>query len=149
MAKKRKLKPEQEQEIAQSIVDSVPQGLNGLSFLGVLQWGSQEILKQAVIAEINAHLGTKPYDRLPEDVTPKGERNGFRRTTIDTPVGPVTYDRQRLVNAPGFQSKIHTPYMRRPEEFAQAVTEMYVSGIQASLILESLQRISTRLVTLP
>ena len=62
-------------------------------------------------------------------MAPKGERNGFRETPVDTPVGPITYPRQRLVNAPGFRSKIHTPYMRRPEEFATAVTEMYVGGV--------------------
>ena len=142
MAKKRKLNLEQEQGIVQSIVEAMPQGLNGLSLLGVIQWGSQEILKHAIIAEINEHLGTKPYERLPEGIAPKGERNGFRPTTIDTPVGQVTYDRQRLVNAPEFKSKLHTPYMRRPEELASAVTEMYVSGVSTRKVKRALKAIT-------
>jgi putative transposase len=148
MAKKRKLNPEQEQAIVQSVVDAMPQGLNGLSLLGVLQWGSQEILKQAVIAEINEFLGTKPYDRLSEETAPKGERNGFRETVIDTPIGTVTYPRQRLVNAPGFKSKIHTPYMRRPEEFASAVTEMYVSGVSTRKVKRALKAVTGEKVRL-
>jgi len=139
MAKKRKLNEEQEQAFVRSIIDSMPQGLNGLSLLGVVQHGASAILKQAVIAEINAFLGTKPYDRLPDSVEPKGERNGFRQTTVDSPMGPVTYDRQRLANAPGFRSKIHVPYMRRPEEVAEAVTEMYISGVSTRKVKRALK----------
>lgn len=142
MAKKRKLNPEQEQVFVQSVIDSMPQGLNGLSLLGVVQHGASAILKHAVIAEIDAFLGTKPYDRLPEGMAAKGERNGFRETGIDTPIGQVTYDRQRLVNAPGFQSKVHTPYMRRPEEFASAVTEMYISGVSTRKVKRALKAVA-------
>jgi transposase-like protein len=142
MAKKRKLNSEQEQAFVQSVVDSMPQGLNGLSLLGVVQQGASAILKHAVIAEIDAFLGTKRYDRLPEGAAPKGERNGFRETGVDTPIGQVTYDRQRLVNAPGFQSKIHTPYMRRPEEFASAVTEMYISGVSTRKVKRALKAVT-------
>jgi putative transposase len=142
MAKKRKLNPEQEQAVVRDVLDSMPQGIKGLSLLGLIQWGSQEILKQAVIAEINEYLGTKPYDRLPDGTAARGERNGFRETTIDTPVGTVTYPRQRLVNAPDFKSKIHTPYMRRPEEFAEAVTEMYVSGVSTRKVKRALKAVT-------
>jgi putative transposase len=142
MAKKRKLDREQEQAQVQSIIDSVPQGLGGLSFLGILQAGSREILKQAVIAEINEFLGNLPWQRLPEGAAPKGERNGFRRTTIDTPMGQVGYDRQRLVNAPGFRSKLHSPYMKRPEEFASAVAEMYVQGVSTRRVKRALSAVA-------
>jgi transposase-like protein len=142
MAKKRKPNIEQEQAVVKSIVDAMPEGLNGLSFLGVMKFGAQEILKHAVIAEINEFLGTNPYDRLPNGAAPKGERNGFRETVVDTPVGQVTYDRQRLVNADGFKSKIHTPYMRRPEEFATAVTEMYVQGVSTRKVKRALKAVT-------
>lgn len=142
MAKKRKLNLEQEQAFVKSIIDSMPQGLNGLSLLGLVQQGANTILKHAVIAEINEHLGYLPYERLPEGKAPKGERNGFRETVVDTPIGAVTYDRQRLVNAPGFVSKIHTPYMRRPEELAAAVTEMYVSGVSTRKVKRALKAVT-------
>jgi putative transposase len=144
MAQKRKLNPEQQQAFVQSILDSMPQGLNGLSLLGIVQQGANTILKHAMIAEIDAFLGFKPYERLPEGTAPKGqgERNGFRETVVDTPMGQVTYDRQRLVNAPGFQSKLHTPYLRRPEEFAQAVTELYVGGVSTRKVKRALQAVA-------
>jgi transposase-like protein len=139
MAKNRKLNSEQEQAFVRSIIDSMPQGLNGLSLLGVVQHGASAILKHAVIAEINEFLGTQPYARLPEGQAPRGERNGFRETVVDSPLGQVTYDRQRLVNAPGYRSKIHTPYMRRPEEVAAAVTEMYVSGVSTRKVKRAIK----------
>jgi putative transposase len=142
MAKKRKLNPEQEQAFVESVIDTMPHGLNGLSLLGVVQQGAQTILKHAVIAEINGFLGVKPYERLPEGMAPKGERNGFRETVVDTPIGPITYPRQRVVNAPGFESRIHVPYMRRPEEFAQAVTEMYVGGVSTRKVKRALQAVT-------
>ena len=111
MAKKRSLNLDQRQEFVQSVVDSVPEGIKDLSLLGVMKWGGEAVLKHAVIAEINEFLGTQPYQRLGDGIEGRGERNGFRRAVIDTPVGQVEYDRQRLVNAPGFQSKLHTPYM--------------------------------------
>jgi transposase-like protein len=46
------------------------------------------------------------------------------------------------VNAPGFQSKIHTPYMRRPEEFASAVTEMYISGVSTRKVKRALKAVT-------
>jgi transposase-like protein len=142
MAKKRKLNHEQEQAAVQSILDSLPQGLNGLSLMGLVQQGANTILKHAVIAEIDAFLGTKAYERLPEGQTPKGERNGFRPTVVDSPIGPITYDRQRLVNAPGFRSQFHTPHMKRPAELAQAVTEMYVTGVSTRKVKGALKAIT-------
>jgi putative transposase len=142
MAKKRSLNQEQEQALVQSVLDSTPQGLQGLSLLGVLQQGASHLLKHAVIAEIDEYLGTTRYERLPESVAPKGERNGFRATTVDTPQGVVTYPRQRLVNAPGFRSKLHTPHMRRPEEFAAAVTEMYVQGVSTRRVKRALAAVA-------
>lgn len=142
MTKKRKLNPEQQQAFVQSVIDAMPNGLGGLSLLGVVQHGASTILKHAVIAEINEFLGAMPYERLPEGKAPRGERNGFRETVVDTPAGQVTYPRQRLVNAPGFRSKLHTPYMRRPEEFATAVTEMYVGGVSTRKVKRALKAVT-------
>jgi transposase-like protein len=63
-------------------------------------------------------------------------------TMFDTPVGTIMYPRQRLVNAPGFKSRFHTPYMRRPEEFAEAVTEMYVQGISTRKVKRAIKAIT-------
>ena len=117
---------------------AVGQPMQELSLMGLLQWGSAELLKAARMAEVTAHLGYDPYERVPAGEKGEGERNGFRETTIDTPIGSLTYPRQRLVNAPSFQSAYHRPYMRRPEEFADTVCEMYVSGVSTRKVKKAL-----------
>lgn len=143
MAKKRKLTEDQEQGIVRSILETTPQGMQGLSLMTLLQSGSQALLKYFVQAEIDEYLGYKAYERLPDGVSPPpGERNGFRKTTVDTTIGTMVYDRQRLVNAPEFKSRFHTPYMRRPEEFAQAVTEMYVQGVSTRKVKRAIKAVT-------
>jgi putative transposase len=143
MAQKRKRTEDEDQGIVRSIVEGAPGGLQNLTLMTLLQSGSEVLLKHFVQAEIDEYLGYKPYERLPDGVIPpRGERNGFRRTTIDTTIGQVAYDRQRLVNAPDFKSRFHTPYMRRPEEFAQTVTEMYIDGVSTRKVKRALKAVT-------
>jgi len=107
-----------------------PLELGKMSLMAVLQWGSRELLKQASMAEITEYQGVGEVFL--------GERNGFRETTIDTPIRQVTYDHQRMANATRFQSQLHVPYMRRPEEFANAIAEMYVQGVSTRKLKRTL-----------
>jgi transposase-like protein len=102
--------------------------LPGMSLMSLLRFGSDLLLKEAISAEITAYLGRKHYQHGTEGTAFKGHRNGHQPSTIDTPIGSVEYDRPKVAYAPDFKSQFHVPHMRRPEEFAQAVTDMYING---------------------
>ena len=114
----------------------------GPNILDILKFGSQAILKQAVEEEITEYLGRESYERLKAEQAFRGDRNGYRKTTIDTPIGQVIYDRQRLAGAPEFKSTLHRPHMRRPEEFADTVAEMYVTGVSTRKVKTALQAVA-------
>ena len=67
------------------------------------------LLKEAVVSEITRYLGRGFYRHLKAGEEFKGNRNGYRRTTVDTPIGQVSYDRPLVAYAPDFESKFHTP----------------------------------------
>jgi putative transposase len=129
--------PSQAQESAEQLEAS-----GGPDILGLLKFGSQAILKQAIEEEISQYLGRESYERLKENQVHLGDRNGYRKTTIDTPIGQVIYDRQRLAGAPGFKSKLHHPHMRRPEEFANTVAEMYITGVSTRKVKKALKAVA-------
>lgn len=129
--------PEQAREAAEAL-----EATGGPDILGLLKFGSQAILKQAIEEEITQHLGRESYERLKAEQAFRGERNGYRKTTIDTPIGQVIYDRQRLAGAPDFKSELHRPHMRRPEEFADAVAEMYVTGVSTRKVKKALKAVA-------
>lgn len=117
----------------------------GLTLLAILRQGSGILLEEAVKAEITEYLGRLRYEHGAEF---RGHRNGFQETSIDTPTGPVTYKRQKLAYAEGFKSRYHTPHVRRPEEFAAAVTEMYVNGVSTRKVKETLRAVAGEKVKL-
>lgn len=114
----------------------------GPGILDILKFGSQAILKRAIEEEITQHLGRESYERLSAEQAFRGERNGYRKTAVDTPIGQVVYDRQRLAGAPDFKSALHRPYMRRPEEFAETVAEMYVTGVSTRKVKKALKAVA-------
>ena len=97
-----------------------------MSLMSLLQLGSGMLLKHAIAGEITDFLGRSHYQHGTEF---KGHRNGSQLTRIDTSMGVVEYDRPKVANAPGFKSLYHVPKMKRPDEFAKSVTDMYVTGI--------------------
>jgi putative transposase len=111
----------------------------GMSLLAILRQGSGLLLKEAIDAEITAHLGRLRYEH---GEVFRGHRNGHQKTTLDTPVGPVEYDRPKVAYADGFESRFHTPHARRPEEFATAVTDMYVNGVSTRKVKDALKAVS-------
>jgi len=137
-------RPVKNQEIPQAARKAAEafEGSGGPDILGLLKFGSQAILKQAVEEEISRHLGRESYERLKAEQEYRGERNGYRKTTIDTPIGQVIYDRQRLAGAPDFKSAYHRPYMRRPEEFADCIAEMYVTGVSTRKVKKALKAVA-------
>jgi transposase-like protein len=120
----------------------LPEDLQDLSLMGLMQHGSQALLKQAIMEEITAYLGRGYYRHLKEGQEFRGERNGSRQTTIDTPIGPLVYARPQLAYAPDFQSRFHVPYMRRPEAFADSVADMHVNGVSTRNVKKSLQAVA-------
>lgn len=119
----------------------MPQSLDECTVLGLLRFGGQTLLKGAIAAEITDHLGRGYYAHGTEQSVP-GDRNGYRETTLDTPIGQVTYDRPLVVHAPEFHSQYHVPFMRRPKEFAEAVCDMYVNGIATGNVKRALKSVA-------
>jgi putative transposase len=113
--------------------------LLGMSLLAILRQGSGTLLKEAIEAEISEHLGRLRYQHSEEF---RGHRNGAQKTSIDTPIGPIEYDRPKVAYAEGFQSRYHTPHVRRPEEFAAAVTDMYVNGVSTRKVKDALKAVA-------
>jgi putative transposase len=145
------MKKKNRQDKAQSqaqLFDSLPPDVQEMSLMGLVQFGSSLLLKEAVAAEITAYLGRGFYKHLQQGQEFKGHRNGSRLTTVDTPIGQVVYDRQLLVNAPDFESKYHQPYMRRPEAFAAAIADMHVNGVSTRNVKKALKSVTGEKVRL-
>src|SRR6218665_4133828 len=83
--------------------------LLSMSLLAILRQGSGLLLKEAMEAEITEHLGRLRYQH---DEEFRGHRNGHQKTSMDTPVGPIEYDRPKVAYAEGFVSRYHTPHVR-------------------------------------
>jgi transposase-like protein len=116
--------------------------LPGMSLMSLLQFGSNMLLKEAISAEITSYLGRKHYQHSAEGEAFKGHRNGHQPSTIDTPIGALEYDRPKVAYAPDFKSQFHVPYLRRPDEFAQAVTDMYINGTSTRKVKDCLKAVT-------
>jgi len=115
--------------------------LTQMSLMGILQFGSQTLLCEAIKAEISEALGRGFYQHCESKNDLKGYRHGTRKTTLDTPVGPLVYDRPR-VNGIDFKSQFHVPYMRRPAEFSTQVCDMYVNGTSTRKVKKTLSTVT-------
>jgi putative transposase len=130
----------------QQIIDALGQiDLGSMSLMSLLQLGGGLVLKHAVAAEITEYLGRSRYQRTEEF---KGYRNGYQDTNLDTPLGPVKYKRPKVADAPDFKSRFHRAGMRRPEEFADAITDMFINGISTRKIKDSLRAVAGEKVRL-
>ena len=110
--------------------------LPGMDLMTLLQFGSGLLLKNAIAGEIEEFLGRSRYGRGEEL---KGYRNGSQQSRIDTPMGVVEYNRPKVAGAPDFKSRYHVRHMRRPEEFAQSVTDMYINGVSTRKVKSALK----------
>lgn len=122
--------------------------LSGMSVMSLLQHGSALLLKQAVAAEISEHLDRCHYEHRSGEDSPKGYRNGYQKTLVDTPIGQFNYERPKVTGAPDFHSQFHRPYLRRPEEFAASICDLYVNGISTRKIKDSLKAVTGEKVRL-
>lgn len=133
-------------DMDQQVVDALSQiDLGSMSLMSLLQFGGGIVLKHAVAAEITEYLGRSRYQRSDEF---KGYRNGSQDTNFDTPMGPIKYDRPKVAGAPDFHSKFHKAGMRRPEEFANSITDMFINGISTRKIKDSLRAVAGEKVKL-
>ena len=119
-----------------------------MSVMELLRFGSGELLKDAIAMEINEYLGRSHYQRAKSDEEHRGYRNGSQKTTLDTPIGPIEYDRPKVAYAPDFKSQFHVPHIRRPEEFAASVADMYANGVSTRKVKDSLKSITGKKVHL-
>jgi len=116
--------------------------LKSMTLMSLLQFGSKTLLKEAIAQEISEHLGRKHYEHLKPGQEFKGERNGYQKTTLDTPVGPIEFERPKVAYAPGFKSKFYKNHMRRPEEFSASIADMYVNGVSTRKVKDSLKAVA-------
>lgn len=122
--------------------------LPGMTLMSLLQFGSTTLLKEAIAAEIEQYLGRQHYEHREKAEPFKGHRNGYQKTTLDTPIGQLHYDRPKVAYAPDFKSQFHQAHMRRPEEFAAAITDMYVSGTSTRKVKNCLKAMTGEKVRL-
>lgn len=140
MPVKREELDQRKQDSVEAAIANVSQlDLPGMSLMSLLQFGSGLLLKHAIAGEITEYLGRSRYEHEGQVA---GYRNGHQRSRIDTPVGVVEYDRPKVTGAPGFKSQYHVRNMRRPDEFAAAVTDMYVNGTSTRKVKESLKAVA-------
>lgn len=119
-----------------------------MSLMDILRFGSGALLKEAIAHEITEYLGRGFYQHIEEGQEFKGDRNGYQQTTLDTPLGQIIYDRPKVAYAPDFKSKYHVPHMRRPAEFATAISDMYVNGVSTRKVKDSLKAVAGKKVHL-
>lgn len=114
-------------------------GFGNATLMEILRHGATSLLKTAIEAEITDHLKRARYEHAVGNEKTRAYRNGHREARIDTPSGAIIYSWQRIAGDPDFKSKIHSPHMRRPEEFDQAVAEMYISGVSTRKVKNGIQ----------
>lgn len=137
--KQKDLEKRNENSIDKALGELSQIDLPGMSLMSLLQFGSGLLLKHAIAGEITEHLGRTHYQH---GIEFKGHRNGYQRTTLDTPSGVIAYDRPKVTGAPDFKSQYHVRHMRRPDEFAAAITDMYINGTSTRKVKDSLKAIA-------
>jgi transposase-like protein len=143
MKRKQQTEKEGKEETIRGAIGELSQSeLKGLSLLGLMGFGSGKLISCAMGIEAEAYLGRGHYEHLAEGQEFLGYRNGIQKTRIDTPIGPVEYDRPKLAYAPNFKSQFHSAKIRRPEEFAAAITDMFVNGVSTRKIKDALKAVT-------
>jgi putative transposase len=144
--KQKDLENRKQHEVDQQVIDALSQlDLGSMSLMSLLQFGGGIVLKHAVAAEITEYLGRSRYQRTEEF---KGYRNGYQETSFDTPLGSIKYDRPKVAGAPDFNSKFHKAGMKRPEEFANSITDMFINGVSTRKVKDSLRAVAGEKVRL-
>jgi putative transposase len=144
--KQKDLEKRKEHDVDQQVIDALSQlDLGSMSLMGLLQFGGGIVLKHAIAAEITEYLGRSRYQRTEEF---KGYRNGYQDTNFDTPLGSVKYERPKVAGAPDFKSRFHVARMKRPEEFADSITDMFINGVSTRKVKDSLRAVAGEKVRL-
>jgi len=140
MSVKREFLEQRKRETIEAALGDMSQlDLPGMSLMSLLSFGGSMLLKHAIAGEITEYLGRSPYEHGDKF---KGHRNGVQRTRLDTPMGVMEYDRPKVAGAPDFKSRYHVRHMHRPDEFAQAVTDMYINGTSTRKVKDSLKAVA-------
>jgi transposase-like protein len=115
-----------------------PEQLLDMSLMDLSRRGGEILLKQAIAAEISAYLG-RDYYRHSDAASKPGHRNGARGTEVEMGNGVMRYERPLLTGAEAFHSKFHVSRCRKPEEFRQAVADMFVEGVSTRKVKRALK----------
>src|SRR5882762_2433423 len=118
------------------------QELEPVSLSELIHQHVRAAIETAVYEELQAALGTSPYER--RDVR-RGYRNGVRERTLTGPTGPVALTLPRAIlfsragDAKEWASRIVPRYQRRMPEVNKAVVATYLAGGNTRRIRGALQ----------
>ena len=95
----------------------------------LMRRGAEQLLQQALEAEVTDFLGRARYERSDEE-SPAGYRNGYRDRTIKTAEGRLTVRRPRVreTDEP-FESRLLARIDGLEERIRRMALEMYVRGL--------------------
>ena len=127
-----------------SIADLFGPGQPQFALDEILHEGAQAMLKQALVAEVDAYLEAKMDVR---DLQGRRQvvRNGYLpERQISTPVGRLSVKQPRVRDKRGkegeaFESSIVPPYMRRSPKLDELIPWLYLKGISTGDMLPALE----------
>jgi transposase-like protein len=116
-------------------------GFGSDPLIQALRAGLRQFVEGLLIEEAKAVIGADVYERTPGR---KGYRNGSLPRTLTTSLGPVSFDRPRVVLSEGgppveFQSHFLERYRRRAREVDTAVLGLYLGGVNTRKIKKALR----------
>lgn len=137
MRKRKTYRPMDQAQI-EEIFSLTLEQVRSMSLMDLVRQGGAALLKPAVAEEIGSHLGRGYYQHSqPEGAM--GHRNGARLTRVEVGSGGVVeYERPLLTGAEGFQSRLHVKRCRKPQQFCQAIEDMYVEGVSTRKVKRAL-----------
>jgi len=124
--------------------DALPLPTSRDALTDVLRAGAQQLLAQAIQAEVDAYLGARS-ELLDEAGRRQVVRNGYLpERTITTGVGPVgvkqprVHDRRPPHEREKFTSAILPPYLRKTKSVEELIPWLYLKGVSTGDFSEAL-----------
>jgi transposase-like protein len=109
--------------------------------MAALRTGLRQFVEGLLIEEAKAVIGAEVYERTRGR---RGYRNGSLPRTLTTSLGPVSFDRPRVVLSDGgrpveFQSHFLQRYRRRARDVDAAVLGLYLGGVNTRKVKKALR----------
>ncbi|MBI4454623.1 MAG: transposase [Acidobacteria bacterium] len=138
MKNKRKSYRPLDQAQLEAVFSLGPEQVLEMSLMELSGRGGEILLKQAIATEISGYLG-RDYYRHSDWASKAGYRNGARPTEVEMGNGVMRYERPLLTGAEDFHSKFHVRRCRKPQEFRQAVQDLFVEGVSTRKVKRALK----------